>query len=278
MSFIYPECRHKYTYSIGSVAEQFITDILKLENFKVKSHKVHDNGVDICLENDDAGIEVWNWREPHCYDSRFQSVIENLQPHKHRFLVTSYISKGTKSRLEMYYKDSPIVVIDLGYQLMPKKYESFYTIRRDTEGKKFVSRRTMKVCRSRLAPLFNILKKKETCTPTSEAYVYNNSNYVYSNSNLLLNSTPSTSNNIVLQQQNRNKGSIPGHFKRESSEETGKVTELQCNKKIKVLYLVDQILKSIKMHTLRRTFRHNTSRIKVLYLVKGMIWQELNFP
>lgn len=261
MSLNYPECRRVYTYGIGSTAEQFITEILQIKNFKVKPHKVSENGVDICLENENVGIEIWNWRESHCYNSRFQSVVENLKPYKYKFLITSFISPETKSKFEMCYKDNPIDVIDLGFQILPKKYEDFYIRRRETKGKKFVSRRTRKICRKRLAPLFNVLRKKEACTSTSGAYVYNKSN-------LLPNSIPSFFNAIVLLYQNRNKSTTPCQSKKVSSEKTRKIRGLAFSKIIKVLDQVDQVLKSLKTVILRKSLKFYISRIKVLILVR----------
>lgn len=261
MNVIYPGLRCDYTYSVGSLAEEFISGILELEGFEVKPHKVNENGVDVCLERENVGIEAWNWRDSHSCESRFQSVVENLKPYKYKFLVTSHISPQVKSRFEMHYRDNPIVVIELGFQLLLKQYEDFYRKRKETEGKRFASKRTLKILRNRLAPLFNVLKKKDTCTSTTGAYVYNRSN-------ILLDSPSSFSNTGLLQYHNRDKSTRPGHYKIKPPRKTGEVRVFGLNKIIEALNLFNQVFKSMRIRVPRKSLRFHISRIKVLRLIR----------
>jgi hypothetical protein len=152
--------------------------------------------VDIFLESENVGIEVLNWRSPHFYESRCQSILENLKPYPVKFLITSYISKEMKTKIENYYTENPVKIIILNRQLLPKKYEKFYTKAKGTKGKKFVSKRTRKLCRNILTPLFNTLKKEH------------NIGYVYRRSISLLESPPSFYNSPLDMNWNGETGQL----------------------------------------------------------------------
>jgi hypothetical protein len=127
----YPVSRLDYTYKTGFIAEKLVSDILKEEGIDVEPHNVCENGVDIKAKDTHIGIEVWNWCKPHEYSSRIQSVLENLKPFQFRALVTSFISDTVKDYVINTYVMSPILIVELGFQILPKEYKEFYKNRKD---------------------------------------------------------------------------------------------------------------------------------------------------
>jgi hypothetical protein len=155
----YPEPRSDYTYSVAKVGE--MQYILALENlgYEVEWHHVNHNYVDIAIPKYSIGIEVWNHSEAHCYNSRMESVIENLKSFKYKYLFTSHISYSAEMTLE----SNGITVVTTGFQTYPneKAYKDFY---RKARGKKYFTDRTIKIIQ-------NLVKSYIPKLPT-EAYVY----------------------------------------------------------------------------------------------------------
>jgi len=152
----YPVSRLDYTYKTGSIAEKLVSDILKEEGIDVEPHNVHENGVDIRAKDVDIGIEVWNWCKPHEYSSRIQSVLENLKPFQFRALVTSFISDTMKNYIIDTYVMSPVLIFELGFQILPKDFKEFYKNRKDVVF--YPSKQAYVKVRQKLKPLIKRIK------------------------------------------------------------------------------------------------------------------------
>jgi hypothetical protein len=152
----YPVHRIEYTYMTGSIAEKLVSDILREEGIEVVPHNVNENGVDIRAKDVDIGIEVWNWSRPHEYNSRVQSVLENLKPFQFRALVTSFISDTVKDNIIDNYVISPVLIIELGFQILPKEFKDFYENRKDVVF--YPSRQAYTKVKQKLKPLIKRIK------------------------------------------------------------------------------------------------------------------------
>jgi len=152
----YPVSRLEYTYKTGSLAEKLVSDILREEGIDVEYHDVHENGVDVKARDIDIGIEVWNWSKPHEYGSRVQSVLENLKPFQFRALITSFISDTVKDNIIDTYVISPVLIIELGFQILPKEFKDFYKDRKDVVF--YPSRQAYTKVKQKLKPLIKRIK------------------------------------------------------------------------------------------------------------------------
>jgi hypothetical protein len=187
----YPEYRSKYTHKTGTNGESTVTD--KLEEYpdiEVEPHLTNSKGTDIVIKEHDIGIELWNWDKAHCYNKRTESVIKNLEPFKHRFLMCSFITPETKKRIEEYYPDNPIKVIELGFQMLPEEYREFYEKNKATKGRKFSTKQIDKVMsnviKSHIEPIWKNIGSKSNVhfITILEGYVYvshNNKYHISSN-------------------------------------------------------------------------------------------------
>jgi RNase P subunit RPR2 len=158
----YPTNRTEYTYTVGHAGEHAITEILRESNCNVVEHRITENGVDIKLEDDpEIGIEVWNWSDAHVYNDRTNSVLDNLKPFTFRFLVASFLTEETRNYIIDFYVDNPVMVIELGFQILPKEYEDFYRKKKDTKGKLFLTDRTKDSVKHKIKPIIKMIKKYE---------------------------------------------------------------------------------------------------------------------
>jgi hypothetical protein len=158
---IYPEERHAYTVRVGSLLEYEITEDLEESTPDVKGHKLQSKGADITIENLSIGIEVWNWSEAHSYEKRIRSVLKNLEPYQHKYVFCSFINKATRA----IFEDKGNKVIEIGFQLLPGDYLSFYNDYLDTDNVKFYNKRTEKILR-------NIIKSTILKDIKDSCYVY----------------------------------------------------------------------------------------------------------
>lgn len=142
----YPEPRYDYTRRTGWIGEYASREICEDAGYNVKDHNLNSRGVDIDLG--DIGIEVWNHSTAHSYTSREKSVIRNLRNFRYRFLLASFISQEARKRVEEAYPDNPIIVIETSFQIVPIDYEQYYIGKRQTNGRKFYNRRTLKTLRN----------------------------------------------------------------------------------------------------------------------------------
>jgi hypothetical protein len=122
----------------------------------VEPHLIQHEGADVVVENASIGGEVWNWRAPHCYKDREDSVVENLEPFNNRLLLTSFISDDVSYRIQMSYGDNPIEVTELGFQILPNEYLGWATANKITYGVKFCNKRTMKIIRNKMLSIPSI--------------------------------------------------------------------------------------------------------------------------
>jgi len=155
--FKYPVERMEYTFKVGYIAEKLISDILKEEGFEIESHNVFENGVDVKVNNADIGIEVWNWSKPHEYNSRIQSILENLKTYRFRALVSSFLSNNVRDYIESVYVISPVLIVELGFQILPREYRKFYKDRKNVVF--YPSREAYVRVRHKLKPLIEAIKR-----------------------------------------------------------------------------------------------------------------------
>ena len=163
---IYPEIRSDYTYRVGSLFEELIRESIEDMGFDTELKDVNTEGVDIDTEDKKIGIEAWNWSSEHSYLKREESVLHNLRPYIVRILFASFINKEAKQRIESHYKEDPVIVKEIGYQVLPKKYYGFYKKYDRLEGKRFVSKRLKK-------ELKNIIKSTVINAVRERGYKFN---------------------------------------------------------------------------------------------------------
>jgi hypothetical protein len=147
--FRYPEARSDYARNIALISE-FTYNIIFQDlgyNFSF-THHPNANGVDLKPEND-TGVEIWNFCEPHSYESKIESVKKNLSKYKHRYLITSFISEPLKAEFEQ----QGITTIVTGFQILvnDEKYQSFYG---DTECKEYFSAEVVIALKQLIIPYF----------------------------------------------------------------------------------------------------------------------------
>ncbi len=141
----YPLPRYQYCKTVGEVGEHTVAwifqTIFEEENVLIHS-SVSANGVDIQIPSLSIGIEIWNWSSNHCYWSRVNDVVRNLSPFKYKILITTFLSE----RVRQYFNDEGIFVIELGYQLIPRKFLEWYTLNQSMDNKKVSeSKRTKRI-------------------------------------------------------------------------------------------------------------------------------------
>jgi hypothetical protein len=168
----YPELRTEYTRNVGSIGETVVNLALDQIGYDITyNHKVDANGVDIELDID-TGVEVWNHAKAHSYRKKIDSVKNNLKPYKHKFLVTSFISKPVRAELEQ----DGICVIATGFQILLNNeiYLIFYS---KSKGKRYFSDKTIDILTNIIKPYFQ--ETKSIDTKNGLAYVYTNTlNYL----------------------------------------------------------------------------------------------------
>lgn len=151
----YPELRSDYSNIIGSVGELAVT--LALDDYSISPHNVNEPGVDIHIEDYDIGIEVWNHRKQHAYIDKLEGVVNNLSTYQFRFLYTSFISPKFKRLLQK----KGIQVIESGFQVIPKKYLSFYNQQYGLKRKKTINKRTLKTIKNILRLVYECIRRQQ---------------------------------------------------------------------------------------------------------------------
>jgi len=141
----YPLPRYQYCKTVGEVGEHTVAwvfqTIFEEENVVIHS-SISANGADIQIPSLSIGIEVWNWCSSHAYQSRARDVVKNLSSYKHKILVTSFLSESMKQ----YFDDKGVFLIQLNYQLIPRRFLEWYTLNQSMHKKKVnESRRTRRI-------------------------------------------------------------------------------------------------------------------------------------
>lgn len=167
----YPVCRHEYTETTGSLLQDAIKEVLG-DHFE--TFDVHHKGADIISKDRKTGIESWDWNDFHSYKDREDSVIDNLKPFENRFIIASYISVRTQKR----FNSEGINTIELGFQLLPTKWQSWYKKHNLTEGKLFTPSpmplRIRSILRNKLRPIIRLLCIY--CYDISDKHIEDNNN------------------------------------------------------------------------------------------------------
>jgi len=148
---IYPELRRNYSNKIGMWGEIVISSLL--DEYQVIPHLVNESGADVKIEPFSIGIEIWNHSRPHAYVQRARSVVRNLAEFKSKYMVASFISPEIKR----YFENNGIVVIELGFQVIHPEYFGFYLNNYRMEGKKTFNKRTEKIMRNKLKPVYQAI-------------------------------------------------------------------------------------------------------------------------
>jgi len=138
----YPEYRSKYTEMVGKIAEIKISQALLKKEYDIEPHLVQDKGADVIIPSLKGAIEILNWREPHYYDERVESIVDNLREYDCKGLLVSFINEDTKMKITSKFPD--IVIRELGFQILPSKYYEFYKSRTETDNRRFWSKRLEK--------------------------------------------------------------------------------------------------------------------------------------
>ena len=151
----YPELRKDYSNKIGLAGEMAINFVLA--DYDVIPHLLNEPGVDVEVENLSLAVEIWNHSKQHAYLERLKSVIRNLSNYSFKFHVVSFISPEFRKIEEA----DGITVIELGFQIIPVKYLTFYQQYYSLKGKKTLNKKTARIIANKLKPLFNAIKKQQ---------------------------------------------------------------------------------------------------------------------
>lgn len=136
----FPEPKRDYCYNVGRLKEILVSDLSDdiLNDIAELHFTLKDKNADVIYEHSKLALEVLNVYKPICDYTRLDRIKNNLRGFKYKGIIVSRMSKSMKRRL----KNIPI--LELGFQILPKHYFSFYSSRHLTKHRKFVNRRTMK--------------------------------------------------------------------------------------------------------------------------------------
>ena len=146
LSVTYPESKRVYCYDIGRLLENVTRDIT--EDFLGDIAELHftlrDKDADVIINDSSLALEVLNHYNPKTDYVRSRRIMENLRGFKFKGVIASRISETMKRLLK------GVPILELGFQLLPKKYLHFYASIKKTKGRKFESPRTLKILRNML--------------------------------------------------------------------------------------------------------------------------------
>ena len=167
----YPESKRVYCYETGrllencirDLSEDFINDIAEL-HFTLK-----DKDADIIFNNSSLALEILNHYRPRTDNVRVRRILENLKGYRFKGVVTSRISNAMRNLLK------GVPILELGFQLLPRKYLSYYASIRQTYGRKFEGKRTIKILRNMIKSFLiriGVLKIPRIVNKSKFSYVY----------------------------------------------------------------------------------------------------------
>lgn len=151
----YPELRGDYSNKIGLTGEIAINIVL--DDYDVVPHLLNEPGVDVEVENLSVAVEIWNHSKQHAYLERLKGVIRNLSNYSFKFHIVSFISPEYRKIEEA----NGITVIELGFQIIPEKYLTFYQQYYGLKRKKTRNKRSLKIISNRLKPLIEAIEKQQ---------------------------------------------------------------------------------------------------------------------
>lgn len=142
----FPTSRPFYCYSVGRLKEVLISNLSDdlLNDIAELHFTLKDKDCDVQYNRSNLALECINVFKPLLDYSRIRRIKSNLKGFKYKGIVVSCMSPRMKRQLR------GIPILELGFQLLPSEYLSFYSRQHKTKYRKFVNRRTMKILVNRL--------------------------------------------------------------------------------------------------------------------------------
>lgn len=139
-TYRFPESRRYYCYNVGRLKEVIVSDISDdiLNDFAELHLTLRDKEADVVYIKSRLALEVMNVYKPILDYTRIRRIKSNLKGYKYKGIIVSRMSKAMKRRLK------GIPILELGFQLLPSSYASFYSSRHSTKYRRFVNKRTLK--------------------------------------------------------------------------------------------------------------------------------------
>lgn len=149
----YPVKRTRYTQSVGKLLPHRIGQIFQEEGFTSWIAQGQENDVDLKVFDDEGNLiivgEILNWSKVSLLpEKRKNCIIRNLTAYncKKVLIYTSFENEYTLEDLQNH----GIVLVRIGYQLLPKEFYKFYAKKNQTESRKIDSRETKEDIRSKI--------------------------------------------------------------------------------------------------------------------------------
>ncbi|MEM3829776.1 MAG: hypothetical protein QXP36_11260 [Conexivisphaerales archaeon] len=139
-TYRFPEPKRDYCYNVGRLKEVLVSDLSDdiLNDLAELHFTLKDKIADIVYTKTNLALEVMNVYKPILDYTRIRRIKSNLKGYKYKGIIVSRMSKAMKRRL----KNIPI--LELGFQILPKHYASFYSRIHKTKHRRFVNKRTLK--------------------------------------------------------------------------------------------------------------------------------------
>ncbi|MEM3772008.1 MAG: hypothetical protein QXW80_06835 [Candidatus Micrarchaeia archaeon] len=166
----FPEPKRDYCYNVGRLKEVLVSDLSDdiLNDLAELHFTLKDKNADIVYTKTNLALEVMNVYKPILDYTRIRRIKSNLKGYKYKGIIVSRMSKAMKRRLK------GIPILELGFQLLPSSYVSFYSSRHSTKYRKFVNKRTIKYLVNCLFSFFlkiGAIKKTLSLNKPKSSYV-----------------------------------------------------------------------------------------------------------
>jgi len=148
----YPVKRTLYMQTVGRLLPRRISQILRELGFKVWINPNQGNNIDIKVWSNNTLIivgEILNWSiGSKLAEKRLNKMISNLNNYDCRkLLVYTTLDQASVSK----FVQNGIDVLEIGYQLLPKFYYDFFSVKRQVERREIDSDVTKKEIREKIS-------------------------------------------------------------------------------------------------------------------------------
>lgn len=139
----YPVERTVYMQTTGRLLPRRISQILRMLGFSVWTNPSQGNDIDMKVWHNDRlilAVEILNWSiGSNMSDKRLRKMISNLNKYNCRKLLI-YTTLDEKSLST--FAQNGIDVLQIGYQLLPKSYYNFFSLKEQVKKRKIDSAST----------------------------------------------------------------------------------------------------------------------------------------
>jgi len=174
----YPVRRREYCEAVGDVGQTMIKKVLEMLGCEVEMAKsIHSNGTDIIFSRDGktGALEVFNEHgNSYISEKRASRMRRNLRGYKYKGVICNE-GKIHTSKTRKILKNVPM--LRLGFQVLPRRFYSFFKKRGELSNRRIDNRRTLKRVKNALlgflfrigftAPMYMCSAAVDVC-----AYVY----------------------------------------------------------------------------------------------------------